>query len=58
MTDFARFDAAACLDNEDVIAEYIAAALEDPNPEAFLAAVAAVAKARGIVTMSAHLLRG
>jgi probable addiction module antidote protein len=31
-----------------VIAEYLAAALEDPNPDVFLHAVADVAKARGI----------
>ncbi len=52
MSDFARFDAAAYLDNEDVIAEYVAAALEDTNPEAFLAAVADVAKARGMTQLA------
>ncbi len=52
MSDFARFDAAAYLDNEDVIAEYVAAALEDANPEAFLAAVADVAKARGMTQLA------
>lgn len=35
-------------DNEEVIAEYLAAALEDPNPDVFLHAVGDVAKARGI----------
>ncbi|ABM28506.1 addiction module antidote protein [Nitratidesulfovibrio vulgaris] len=38
MTKIARFDAA----------EYLTAALEDPNPDVFLAAVADVAKARGM----------
>lgn len=42
------FDAADYLDNEEVIAEYLAAALEDPNPDVFLHAVGNVAKARGI----------
>lgn len=44
----AAFDAADYLDNEEVIAEYLAAALEDPNPDVFLHAVGDVAKARGI----------
>jgi probable addiction module antidote protein len=44
----APFDASAYLDSEEVIAEYLAAALEDPNPNVFLHAVADVAKARGI----------
>lgn len=44
----APFDASEYLDNEEVIAEYLAAALEDPNPDVFLRAVANVAKARGI----------
>ncbi|GAC1460430.1 MAG: putative addiction module antidote protein [Gemmatimonadaceae bacterium] len=44
----ATFDAADYLDNEEVIAEYLAAALEDPNPDVFLHAVGDVAKARGI----------
>lgn len=36
------------LDNAEVIAKYLAAALEDPNPDVFLHALADVAKARGI----------
>jgi probable addiction module antidote protein len=44
----APFDAADYLDNEEVIAEYLAAALEDPNPDVFLHAVGDVARARGI----------
>lgn len=35
-------------DNEEVIAEYLAGALEDPNPDVFLHALADVARARGI----------
>lgn len=47
MTELARFDVADYLDNEEIIAEYLTAALEDENPDVFLAAVADVAKARG-----------
>ena len=42
------FDASAFLDDDDVVAEYLTAALEDPNPDVFLAAVGQVAKARGM----------
>ena len=48
MAEFAKFDAADYLDSEETIAEFLTAALEDENPEVFLAAIAAVAKARGI----------
>jgi probable addiction module antidote protein len=48
----APFDAADYLDNEEVIAEYLAAALEDPNPDVFLHAVGDVAKARGITKVA------
>ena len=44
----APFDIAEFLDNEEVIAEYLAIALEDPNPDVFLRAMANVAKARGV----------
>lgn len=44
----APFDASDYLDSEEAIAEYLAAALENPEPDAFLAAVRDVAKARGI----------
>lgn len=44
--ELAPFDASEFLDNEEVIAEYLAAALEDPNPDSFLQAVANVAQAR------------
>ena len=50
MAKFAPFDAADYLDDEDTIAEYITAALEDPNPDVFLAAVRDVARARGRVS--------
>jgi probable addiction module antidote protein len=43
-----RFDASEFLDDEEVIAEYLAAAMEDDNPDVFIAALGDVAKARGI----------
>lgn len=48
MKKIAAFDAAEYLDNEEVIAEYLNAALEDDNPNVFLVAVSDVAKARGM----------
>ena len=48
----APFDASEFLDNEEVIAEYLSIALEDPNPDVFLRAVANVAKARGIAEVA------
>ena len=42
------FDPSEYLDDDEVVAEYLTAALEDPNPEVFLAAVGHVAKARGM----------
>lgn len=52
MKKIAPFDAADYLDNDEVIAEYLNAALEDPNPDVFLIAVADVAKARGITQLA------
>jgi probable addiction module antidote protein len=49
---FAPFNSSDYLDNEDVIAEYLTAALEDSNPEVFLLAVANVAKVRGIAKVA------
>ncbi len=48
MENFAKFDASDYLDSEEMIAEYLTAALEDSNPDVFLAALADVAKARGM----------
>jgi len=45
---FAPFDVADYLDNDAVIAEYLTAAVEDPNPAVFFAALGDVAKARGM----------
>ena len=49
----APFDASDYLDNEETIAEYLSAALENPDPDAFLMAVRDVAKARGITSVAA-----
>jgi len=48
----APFDAADYLDNEEVIAEYLNAALEDENPDVFLVAVSDIAKARGMAQLA------
>lgn len=48
MKKIKQFDAADYLDNDKVIAEYLNAALEDENPDVFLAAISDVAKARGM----------
>jgi probable addiction module antidote protein len=46
------FDAADYLDDEETIAEYLTAALEDPNPDLFLVAVRDVARARGMAQLA------
>jgi probable addiction module antidote protein len=48
----AAFDAADYLDDEETIAEYLTAALEDPNPDLFLVAVRDVARARGMAQLA------
>jgi probable addiction module antidote protein len=48
----AAFDAADYLDNEEVIAEYLALAAEDETPGVFMRAVEAVAKARGMAQVA------
>ncbi len=52
MVKTATFDAADYLNDEETIAEYLTAALEDPNPEVFLAAVRDVARARGMAQLA------
>lgn len=51
-TYIAPFDAADYLDDEQTIAEYLTAALEDPNPDVFLTAVRDVARARGMAQLA------
>jgi probable addiction module antidote protein len=46
------FDAADYLDDEETIAEYLTAALEDPNPDLFLVAVRDVARSRGMAQLA------
>jgi probable addiction module antidote protein len=48
MVRVSEFDPSAFLDDDEVVAEYLTAALQDPNPNVFLAAVGHVAKARGM----------
>jgi probable addiction module antidote protein len=49
---YKAFDAAAYLDNDAVIAEYLTAAAEDANPDVFVAALGHVAKARGMAQIA------
>ncbi len=51
--ELAPFDASDYLDNEETIAEYLAVALKNPDPNIFLVAVRDVAKARGIANVAA-----
>lgn len=48
MVRVTQFDPSAFLDDDEVVAEYLTAALEDENPDVFLAAIGNVAKARGM----------
>ena len=52
MTAVKPFDAADYLDSDEMIVEYLCAALEDENPDVFLAAVSDVARARGMTAIS------
>lgn len=47
-----EFDAADYLDNEETIAEFLTASMEDPNPDVFLMALRDVAKARGMAELA------
>ena len=46
------FDASDYLDNDELIAEYLTVALENRDPDIFLAAVRDVAKARGVANIA------
>lgn len=52
MTNFKKFDASDYLESEGLVAEYLAAALEDPNPDVFIAALGDIAKARGMTEIA------
>ncbi len=49
---YSPFDAAAYLDGDEVVAEYLSAAAEDDNPDVFLKALGDVAKARGMAQIA------
>jgi probable addiction module antidote protein len=52
VTKYAHFDAADYLDDEQTIAEYLTAALENPDPDVFLTAVRDVARAKGMTQLA------
>jgi probable addiction module antidote protein len=52
MLETTAFDAADYLNDEETIAEYLTAALDDPNPDVFLAAIRDVARARGMAQLA------
>jgi probable addiction module antidote protein len=49
---FKRFEASDFLKSEAAIEEFLAAAMEDPNPDVFLAALGEVAKVRGVAALA------
>ena len=51
-TAYKPFEAAAYLNNDAIIAEYLSAAAEDSNPDVFVAALGDVAKARGMARIA------
>ena len=57
MRRFKPFDISAHLDNDEVIAEFLTAVLEYPDPDAFLSAVGTVAKAHGLSSIAASAPR-
>jgi probable addiction module antidote protein len=52
MVKVSKFDVVDYLDSEEMMAEYLIAALEADNPDIFLNALANVAKARGIAQLA------
>jgi probable addiction module antidote protein len=52
MTKSAPFDTADYLADEETIAEYLSAALDDPDPDMLLVAVRNVARARGMAQLA------
>lgn len=46
------YDIAECLDSDEIIAEYLTAALEENDPAFFAAALGDVARARGLTHLS------
>jgi probable addiction module antidote protein len=52
MVKISKFDAVEYLDSEEMMIEYLTAAMEAENPDIFLNALANVAKARGIAQLA------
>ena len=52
MVNITPLDISEYLDSEDVIAEYLRAAAEDPDPDVFLSALGDVAKAKGMSSLA------
>ena len=52
MARLKQLDPSKFLDDDEVVAEYLTAALEDPNPDVFLSAIGYVAKARGMSSIA------
>lgn len=52
MSKFAPFEASDYLDDKETIAEYLNVAMQDPDPDMLLAAIANVAKARGFARLA------
>ena len=52
------FDPASYLDNDEVIAEYLTAVLEEDDPDLLLTALANVAKARGMTQIAKDMAWG
>jgi len=53
MIELIPFEASRYLTDEDTMAEFLSAALEDENPDVFLTALQEVAKARGMSQVAA-----
>ena len=58
MTRYAKFDAADYLNSEKHFVAYLAAALEDPNPDVFISALGDVARARGMTHIAKTAVLG
>jgi probable addiction module antidote protein len=50
--DFATFEVSKYLGDDEIIAEYLSAAAEDPNPDVFFVALGEVARARGMTEIA------
>ncbi len=52
MSVIAPFDIADYLDTPEIMTEFLAACLEDENPEVFIAALSTVARAKGMTEVA------